>query len=65
MIKTIVGEISLLVNETHRVVVSVRHYYVSDPGLIPGRVQMLGSVSVNNSLTTPRCKIGTNPMLGE
>ena len=30
-----------------------------EPGLLPERVETLGSVSVNHSPTTPRCKIGT------
>ena len=29
-------------------------------GFDPERIEMLGSVSVNHSLTRPRCKIGTS-----
>ena len=34
--------------------------YVGGRGSIPRRVEMLGSVSVNHSLTVPRCKNGTS-----
>ena len=44
------------------VVVSMKPRYAGDLGLIPRRVETLCSLSVNHSLTIPRCKIRTNPM---
>ena len=48
--------------EPRSVVVSMKRCYTGALGSIPGRVETLGSVSVNHSLTTPRYKIGTSLM---
>ena len=43
---------------------SVKRCYAGDLGSIPGRVEMLGSVTINHSLTVPRCKNGTSKCIG-
>ena len=40
--------------------VIVPAFYVGGQGSIPGRVDTLGSVSVNHSLTSSKCKNGTS-----
>ena len=39
-------------------------FHMGGWGLIPRRVETLGSVSVNHSLTTPRCNNGTSECRG-
>ena len=40
--------------------VIVSAFHAGGWGSIPGTVEMLGSVSVNHSLTAPRCENGTS-----
>ena len=53
---------TLPVSESHSIVVSMQHCNADDLGSIPSRAETLDSVSVNHSLTTTRCKIGTSPV---
>ena len=49
----------LMLSRCGRMVI-VPVFQPEDWGLIPRRVETLGRVSVNHSLTAPRCKIGTS-----
>ena len=52
-----------LPNGPRSVVVIVQIYYASYPGSFFWRVTTLGSTSLNHSLTTPGCKLGTDLIL--